>query len=135
MNEKVLNKKNRIIKLGDIFVIIFIIALSITILFATKKGGFEEGSIVNIKVDGEIIKSIKIDGKMTGHIEHIHSEFGENDIEITKHGVKMYKSDCKDKLCIKMGEITNKGESIVCLPNRLVVEIEPGSDGLDVMLH
>lgn len=127
--------KEKVFKIGDLFVILTIVLIAFVILFSTGKGTFVEGSMINIKINGETVKTIKVDGSMEGKIEHIHSEFGDNEIIFTKHGVKMHDSDCKDKLCIKMGEITTKGESIVCLPNRLVIEIEPGDDGLDVLLH
>lgn len=33
-------------------------------------------------------------------------------------------ADCPDKICVKQGKISAKGETIVCLPHKLVIEIE-----------
>ena len=33
-------------------------------------------------------------------------------------------ADCPDKICVKTGKIKNKGEQIVCLPNKLVVKVK-----------
>ncbi|HOH47263.1 MAG TPA: NusG domain II-containing protein, partial [Candidatus Cloacimonadota bacterium] len=44
-----------------------------------------------------------------------------NSIEIKKKRVRMLDSDCPDKRCVKQG-FTNS-LPIICLPNRLVVEI------------
>ncbi|MGB9856637.1 MAG: NusG domain II-containing protein [Dictyoglomaceae bacterium] len=41
-----------------------------------------------------------------------------------KKGVRMVSSPCPDKLCIKQGWINKIGESIVCLPNRVVLRLE-----------
>ncbi|MFR4337598.1 MAG: NusG domain II-containing protein [Lachnospira pectinoschiza] len=35
----------------------------------------------------------------------------------------MTDADCPDKLCVKTGMISKTGETIVCLPHRVVVEI------------
>ena len=37
-----------------------------------------------------------------------------------------------DKLCVKQGEISKAGESIICLPNRIIVSVEGGEEsGID----
>ena len=48
--------------------------------------------------------------------------------KIDKEG-KAYMSgaDCPDKLCVKQKAISKKGESIVCLPHKLVVQVTDGS--------
>ena len=40
----------------------------------------------------------------------------------------MKEADCPDHLCMKQGEISHKGETIVCLPNRVVIEVESNQD-------
>ncbi len=37
--------------------------------------------------------------------------------------VKMSDAECPDKLCIKQGAISKNGESIICLPHKVVVQI------------
>jgi len=39
----------------------------------------------------------------------------------------MAESSCPDKNCIQQGKITRTGEVIVCLPNRVTVEIRGGA--------
>ncbi|MEN2984045.1 MAG: NusG domain II-containing protein [Dictyoglomaceae bacterium] len=39
-------------------------------------------------------------------------------------GIKMISSPCPDKICIKQGWINKIGETIVCLPNRVVLRLE-----------
>jgi hypothetical protein len=40
-------------------------------------------------------------------------------------------ADCPDKLCVKQRAISKAGESIICLPHKLVIRIsrESGVDG------
>ena len=50
-------------------------------------------------------------------------------------------ADCPDGYCIRQGKITGKGQVIVCLPHRLVLEVtgEESGDGkkedLDAVVH
>lgn len=39
----------------------------------------------------------------------------------------MQSANCPDKLCVKQGKISDIG-SIVCLPNKVIIEIDRNSD-------
>lgn len=51
-----------------------------------------------------------------------------NVVEISGGTVSVTEASCKNQVCVKHGAISRSGESIVCLPNRLVVRIENGSE-------
>lgn len=51
-----------------------------------------------------------------------------NVVEISGGTVSVTEASCKNQVCVKHGEISRSGESIVCLPNRLVVRIENSSE-------
>ncbi len=36
----------------------------------------------------------------------------------------MVKADCPDQLCVNQKPVSKNHESIICLPNRVVVEVE-----------
>ena len=42
----------------------------------------------------------------------------------------MKDADCPDRLCVKQGSISKNGESIVCLPHKVIVTVT-GGDGAD----
>lgn len=45
-------------------------------------------------------------------------------------------ADCQDKLCVRQAAISRTGESLVCLPNRIVVVIEGDTqDGVDAQTN
>lgn len=48
---------------------------------------------------------------------------GYNLILINNGTVKVSDADCPDKLCVKQNIISKNGESIICLPHKLVVQI------------
>ncbi len=37
--------------------------------------------------------------------------------------VAIISSDCPDKLCVKTGRISRKGQTAVCLPNKIVLKV------------
>lgn len=55
-----------------------------------------------------------------------------NTCEIKDGRVRMISADCPDKLCVHSREISSKGESIVCLPNHVVLRITGGDENGEV---
>ena len=53
----------------------------------------------------------------------IKTENGRNILRIQDGKAKMTEADCPDGLCIRQREIDKIGESIICLPHRIVVEV------------
>ena len=52
----------------------------------------------------------------------LHVTFGKDAVEVTS-------SDCPTQDCVHTGAISRSGQSIVCLPARLVIQLEGGGDG------
>ena len=46
---------------------------------------------------------------------------------ISEGRAHMEEADCPDKSCTRMKEIRFEGESIICLPNRVVLKITGGA--------
>lgn len=49
-----------------------------------------------------------------------------NTVTISGGKVSVTEASCKNQVCVHHGEISRSGESIVCLPNRMVVRIVSG---------
>lgn len=47
----------------------------------------------------------------------------ENILVIKDGRASMTKADCPDKICVNHAAISKKGETIVCLPHKVVVEV------------
>lgn len=47
-----------------------------------------------------------------------------NTVAIEKGAVRMLKADCADQICVHTNPITQAGQSIICLPNSVVVTLE-----------
>lgn len=118
---------------GDKYLIILIIIISVISLVFIRHSAFNVGEkYVSIQVDGKEIKRIIFDKNIIGKTIPIETEFGYNLIEIGDEKVRVIEADCPDQLDIKQGYISKTGEVIVCLPNRLVIEIKGIEDERDV---
>lgn len=83
---------------------------------ASSPGGYLE-----IRQNGKPVKTIPL-GKDCE--ETIRSEDGETNTFSIKNGkVSMTDANCGDQTCIHTGSISHNGETIVCLPHRLVLKI------------
>ncbi|MGF7056505.1 NusG domain II-containing protein [Brassicibacter mesophilus] len=109
----------------DKFLIVFILIASLLGLYYVKVYVSDSGSkYISIQVDGDEYKKISFGDNMEGKTIDINTEFGYNKLEIGKDRVRIIEADCPDKLDVKQGWISNPGEIIVCLPNRLIIEIK-----------
>ena len=60
---------------------------------------------------------------------------GTNVLVIRDGAAWMEEADCPDKICISQGKIRREGQAIICLPNRVTVTVEGGSEpGVDIVV-
>lgn len=113
---------------GDKILIISIIIISLLSLGFIKNSntGYKQ-KYISIQVNGEEYKKIIFDKKIIGKTIPIETEFGYNLVEIGDGEVWVVEASCPDELDVKQGKISKSGEIIVCLPNKLVIEIK-GTD-------
>ena len=87
-----------------------------------------EGDYVRIQVDGKTVQIVPLGEPRT---VTLRQETGEtNVIRITENGVYMESSNCHNQDCVRMGEVDREnwetrvnGAFIICLPNRVSVEL------------
>lgn len=85
---------------------------------------------------GELTVSVTVDGVLYGTYslaEDIQVDINEtNRLIIEDESIRMEWADCPDQVCVNHVSISRDGESIICLPNRVVVSINgTESAGLD----
>jgi hypothetical protein len=45
--------------------------------------------------------------------------------------IRVVESDCPTQDCVHTGEISRSGQSIVCLPARIIIQLEGGTESGD----
>ena len=72
-----------------------------------------------------VIVEGKIQGTYSlGEDQEISINGGTNTLVIKNNRAKMKEADCPDQLCVNQKAISKNNESIICLPNKVVVEVE-----------
>jgi hypothetical protein len=123
---------------GDKFLIAFVVFLTIVSLGFIKKQGFSNSEkYISVQVNGKEIKKIIFDKNIVGNTIPIETEYGYNLMEIGDEEVRVIEASCPDKIDVHQGYISKVGETIVCLPNKLVIEIKGmgKDDKIDIMGH
>lgn len=95
--------------------------LRLTKLYFNKSGKF-----VTVKVDGKVTASYPIDVDKTVTIKGVNG--GKNVLKISGGTADMTEADCPDQTCVKKHSIRYEGETIVCLPHKVVISIDHSSN-------
>lgn len=115
------------IKKRDIIVILLILFLSLFMaLFVKKLKSNEDGSYLRIELNGKEYGRYPLNKDKTFKIKIDEDEY--NVVEIKNKEVRMKEANCRDLLCTHMPSIKKVGETIVCLPHRLILEIISSDD-------
>lgn len=118
---------------GDKYLIIIIVLISLVSLGFIKNSAINnKEKYISIQVDGKEYKKIIFDKSVVGKTIPIETKFGYNLVEIGEDKVRVIEADCPDKIDVLQGYISKPGEIIVCLPNKLVIEIK-GTEGTEVI--
>ena len=116
-----IDKKRR----NDLILISCILIISIICFTAYKLYFNKSGKFVIIKVDGKVTASYPIDTEKNITITGVNG--GKNILKIHNGKADMTAADCPDKTCVKKHSIMYEGETIVCLPHKVVVSIDNAS--------
>lgn len=127
-----------LLKSSDFRLIIFIILLAFLAFMYVHFQG-QKGSSVTVTVDGKLLGtwSLSSDTEIVirpesarppGENQQKESAFY-NVLQIRGGQAVMSEADCPDKICVRHRPISLTGESIVCLPHKVVVEITAENTG------
>ncbi len=117
-------------KKKDIILIIGVIIIALLSILVNKMINSGKSDMVVIYVDNKLYKEFPINENKSIEINRGKNK---NTVYIHNKGVEMSHANCQDKVCVKTGFIKNPGESIVCLPHKVSIEIV--SKGKDKKQH
>lgn len=113
---------------GIIVVILLILSFAPVVVFSLTRSNSPTQEAV-LSVDGQEIKSFDLSDKSQSYTYRYEDKDGDyNLIEVKGDRIRIKEADCGDQICVRRGWIDQSGETIVCLPHKLVIEIK-SSDG------
>ena len=84
---------------------------------------------VTVKVDGNVVYSESLSKDIEYKVDGYDG--GYNIVVVQDSKVSVKEADCPDKVCMNSGQISKSGDTIVCMPHKVVVEIEGGEGTVD----
>ena len=90
-----------------------------------------KGGEAIVTVDGELAATIPLTVDATLPVGE--GKGFRNVVEVSGGRVRVADADCPDRLCVRQGWISYDGESIVCLPHKLVVTVRGTAGDLDAI--
>lgn len=117
-------KKNDLILLG----LVLLVGIGLAIVFFL----IPDGGYVKVTIDGQLYSNYSLAEERTVKIES--PDGGVNILHISEGKAWLSDCSCPDRTCEHMGKISKKGQSIICLPNKVIVSIEGkhSEDEIDV---
>ena len=112
------------IKKRDIVLAAVLIILGVTGVLIVKYG-LKSGNTADVYIDDKLVQTIdlSVDDEYT-----FQTDKGSNTVEVRNGAVSMKSADCPDKVCVRMGTKNRNGETITCLPHKLVIEVHGGQE-------
>lgn len=124
-----------IIKLWDIIIIVFLSLVSLIPVFIfsylqAEKTTENSINVAVISVDNQEIQRITLTDNTGMNILDIPEIACSPDaVEINMEQIRVSNSTCPEQICVRRGYISKPGETIVCLPHKVIIEIESVNGG------
>ncbi|MBV1756347.1 MAG: NusG domain II-containing protein [Dethiosulfatibacter sp.] len=117
-------------------ILIFIVLIaSILGIIAVNSAALNYNNLyAEIIINNELYKKYTLGYGVDEEIT-VESAYGKNVIHVDNDHVYMQESDCPDQICVQMPQISEPGEIIVCLPNRLIIIVTGESGSIDTITH
>ncbi len=110
-------------KKRDIITLISIVILILLSLMVSRLSLRSDGSLVKITQNGDIYGIYSLN-------ESNRIVLSNNTISIANGKVSMSEASCPDRLCVNHAPISKVGETIACLPEKVIIEIIDDSPSL-----
>ena len=120
MNQSALNEKKRLRRNDVIFIAILVAVIAVAGACLYLFHG--EGDTVTVSVDGKVIATYPLG---VDRVEDIRTDGdGLNRLVIKDGKAWVETASCPDGICAAHKPIYREGESIVCLPNKVVITVK-----------
>lgn len=127
------------LNLWDGLVVLAVVALAIAAALTVWSGDTNTGALtVVVSADGQ-----EIDRFLPEDLWHVPRTYSCSGVtlkvaaEANGNGIRVCASDCPTQDCVHTGAISKSGQSIVCLPGRIVIQLTGGTveeNAVDVVI-
>lgn len=105
----------------DIVFLSVIILVAFLIWTGYRLANQGSGRMVIVIQDGEVVGIYPLSEEKIAIISYEKNEY--NLLQISGGSAYMLEADCPDQICVNHTPVSRNGESIICLPHKLVIQI------------
>lgn len=120
-------KRDKLFRKNDILLAAAVLVTAVVVYLAVYGIGGSEGVTVQVMKDGEVYAEYPLYEDRKVLLDYGQQE-GMNVLVIENGSAAVTEADCPDKLCVKQRAVSRDGESIVCLPHKLVITVVGGEE-------
>lgn len=118
-------------KRNDWILLVLVLAAALLICVIQYFTNDEQPGYVSVSINGEVVDTYDL-----SEDREIVLNNGTNIMKIEDHKADMVDAECPDKLCVSQKAVSKNGESIICLPNKVVLQIVSQDEtGLDAVTN
>lgn len=121
-------KKHKSVK-NDILLLVLLLMIGLLIPLGYQLFHRTTGNTVTITIDGKLWCTLPLSSDTTVDIP---GTGGTNTLHIKNGQASIIKADCPDKLCVHQAPIRHNGESLVCLPHKVIVKVTADASDEDL---
>ncbi|NLK69780.1 MAG: NusG domain II-containing protein [Clostridiaceae bacterium] len=104
----------------DVILIAFFLLIAMVLILWINASSNEAGEIIIYK-DGQEFASAPLNVEKTVIVEDQNG--GRNVVRIENGQVQVIEANCKDQICVHSRPAKKNGQAIICLPNKVVIEV------------
>lgn len=108
---------------NDFWLILVLLVLAAGSWFLFRSDSTARDKVLVVRKDQQVLQRIELK-KVTSETKLIVPvEHGEMVIAYDREGGRVLSSPCPDQVCVHQGKITRSGQTIACVPERVLVTI------------
>ena len=108
-----------------IAIILIVVLVLVCLVFILKQPRNSETAVAHILVEGQEYRSIDLK-KADDQTFSIEEDTGKKvSFQIGNHRIRFVNVECPDHICEGVGYIYSEGQTAICLPNKVVLVVEP----------
>lgn len=108
---------------NDFWLILVLLALAAGSWFLFRSDSTARDKVLVVRKDQQVLQRIELK-KVTSETKLIVPvEHGEMVIAYDREGSRVLSSPCPDQVCVHQGKITRSGQTIACVPEKVLVTI------------
>ena len=105
---------------NDLIILAFFLIISAILIFLSKPKESSTADHALITIDGRQYATLPLNEDT---VTDITTDAGTNRVKVSDKTVSVISADCPDKICVHHSPISLDGETIVCLPHRMVITV------------